>query len=86
MEVIDGYTQEKDHKDVVVIALEDRDIEPDETNNSLLAQLAIAMTIIIIASVVGVKFYFDTTLASELKKKNYTYTHRAVAPSYRTSK
>jgi hypothetical protein len=41
------------------------------------------VTILVLASIVGMKMLFDYTLADQLKEKHYTYKTSAVAPSHR---
>ncbi|MEC7987647.1 MAG: DUF3341 domain-containing protein [Myxococcota bacterium] len=84
LNLTNGYEQEKPEK--IVIPLEDRGFEPDETNTDMLAKLGIAVTVLVVATVFGVRAYFDYTLAEELSSKDYNYSQKAIAPSYRTVK
>ena len=84
LELINGHDQERPPQ--VVIPLEERGFEPNETNTDMLAIVGIMTTILVILSIIGVRFYFDNTVQTELEQKEYNYKIKAVAPSYRTVK
>jgi hypothetical protein len=52
----------------------------------MLTKVGIMTTIIVILSIIGVRSYFDNTLADQLEEHGYNYKIEAVAPSYRTVK
>jgi hypothetical protein len=89
MSVVNGYTQAKNdvpEKHEKPAPSPEQGFEEDVSDTSMLAKLAIATSIIIILTLIGVKWYFSSTLAEELEQKDYTYSERAVAPSHRTNK
>jgi len=81
IEAINGNEQEKAPK--VVIPLEDRGFEPNETDTDMLVKVGIIVTILVFLSIVGVRSYFDNTVADQLEEHGYNYQNRATAPSYR---
>ena len=85
MQVVNGYVQEKLPVDEKPAPSPDQGFEEDVSDTGMLAKLGIVVTIILVLSVVGVKLYFDSALKEELNTKEYTYSKRAVAPSYRTN-
>lgn len=84
LELINGNDQEKAPQ--VVIPLEERGFEPNETDTDMLLKVGIMTTILVILAIVGVRSYFDNTLADQLKEQGYNYKTKAVAPSYRNVK
>ena len=83
LELINGYEQNKDNIPQVIIPLEERGFEPNETDTTMLLRVGIMVTILVLASIVGVRSYFDNTVAAKLEEKEYNYKIKAVAPSYR---
>mgnify|MGYP001265325881 CR=1 FL=1 len=81
VELINGYDQESPPK--IVIPLEERGFEPNETDTSMLLTVGIMVTLLVIVSIIGVRSYFDNTIAQELEEKQYNYKIKAIAPSYR---
>jgi hypothetical protein len=84
LELINGNDQERAPQ--VIIPLEERGFEPNETDTDMLMRVGIMTTIIVILSIIGVRSYFDNTLADQLEEHGYNYKIEAVAPSYRTVK
>ncbi len=83
IEVHNGYAL-NDHKEKPpVVPLEERGMEPDEPVVGTLAKLSLLVTIIVFASIIGMKMLFDITSAEQLKSKGYNYKSSAVAPSHR---
>jgi hypothetical protein len=88
MSVLNGYTQEKEEeeKHEKPPPSPDQGFEEDVSNTDMLAKIAIATSILIVLTLIGVKWYFSSSLEKELEQKDYTYSERAVAPSHRTNK
>ena len=86
MQTVNGYLQEKLPVEEKAPPSSDQGFEEDVSDTGMLAKLSIAVTVILVLTVIGVKFYFDSALEQELSDKEYTYSKRAVAPSYRTDK
>jgi len=57
--------------------------EIDNPNTPLLIRLGVWLTVIIIASVIGVTMYFHHTVATELESQGYSTPERAVTPAHR---
>ena len=88
MEVVNGWNIEREKVAVVVPSVDSPAsmVEPDDPNTSLLGKLAVAVTIILVASFLGVKLLHQYTVANELDKAGYNYKSGGIAPSYRTIK
>ena len=88
MEVVNGWSIER--APVVVRVVDENSpeslVEPDEPDTGLLAKVAVAVTIFVVVSLIGVKMLHQYTVAQELQNNNYNYKSGAVAPSYRTVK
>ena len=84
IELINGNEQEKAPQ--VVIPLEERGFEPNETDTAMLSKVGILVTILVILAIIGVRSYFDNTVADQLSEQGYNYKIEAIAPSYRTVK
>lgn len=83
LEVHNGYALNDQKEKPPIVPLEERGMEPDEPTVGPLAKLSVLVTIIVIASIIGMKMLFDITLADQLKSKDYNYKSSAVAPSHR---
>lgn len=55
-----------------VAELEKIGFEPDDIPIKMLVNIAIALTVSVVASVLFADFIFDSTVASELAEKGYT--------------
>jgi molybdopterin-containing oxidoreductase family membrane subunit len=89
MEVINGWNIEREVPVEVPPPSPDSPesmVEPDDPDTSLLGKLAVAVTIILVVSFLGVKMLHQYTVASELDKAGYNYKSGGIAPSYRTIK
>ena len=88
MEVVNGWSIERAPipERIVDEGSPESLVEPDDPDTSLLAKVALAVTIFVIFSLVGVKMLHQYTVAQELQNNNYNYKSGAVAPSYRTVK
>jgi hypothetical protein len=84
LDLINGNDQERPPQ--IIIPLDERGFEPNETDTDMLTKVGIMTTIIVILSIIGVRSYFDNTLADQLEEHGYNYKIEAVAPSYRTVK
>ena len=88
MEVVNGWSIER--KPIPMRIIDENSpeslVEPDDPDTSLLAKVAVAVTIFVVVSLVGVKMLHQYTVAQELQNNNYNYKSGAVAPSYRTVK
>lgn len=82
-EVVNGYDVTPEGGERKVIPLEEMGVEPDEPNTGMLARIAIGVTIIIIAAVVGANLYFHKVVGDQLKAKGYSTTTQGVPTSER---
>ena len=84
LELINGNDQERPQQ--VIIPLEERGFEPNETDTDMLLKVGIMTTVLVVLAIIGVRSYFDNILADQLKEQGYNYKTKAVAPSYRNVK
>jgi len=80
IEVTNGYVRNADEVPPEPVPLEEMGFEPDEPNTAMLARIAIVLTVLIVAGIIGSSLYFQKSIGDELKAQGYSTTTRAVTP------
>ena len=86
MQVLNGYDYAKEEPPPPTNEdLEALGFEEDKINTDMLWKLGIVVTVMVFASIVGVKMTFEYVVSQQLDDCGYSYNEAAVAPTYQVN-